>query len=54
MKSITGPLFQQTLYYNDSRSNGTNLSCHNCIVMMEMEIWWKIWIRELVELNIIS
>lgn len=29
MKSITGPLFNESLYYNDSRANGTNVSCYN-------------------------
>lgn len=29
VKSIVGPLFNESLYYNDSRSNGTNVSCYN-------------------------
>lgn len=28
-KEISGPLFNQTLYYNDSRSEGTNIPCYN-------------------------
>lgn len=28
-KSISGPLFSQTLYYNDERENGTNTTCYN-------------------------
>ena len=28
-KGITGPLFNESLYYNDSRANGTNVSCYN-------------------------
>lgn len=29
MKEISGPLFNQRLYYNDSRSEGTNIPCYN-------------------------
>ena len=29
IKSITGALFNESLYYNDSRANGTNVSCYN-------------------------
>ena len=29
VKSIACPLFNESLYYNDRRSNGTNVSCYN-------------------------
>ena len=29
IKSITGPLFYESLYYNDHRSNEANVSCYN-------------------------
>lgn len=29
VKSIAGPLFNEILYYNDRRPNGTNISCYN-------------------------
>jgi len=29
VKSIVGPLFNESLYYNERRPNGTNVSCYN-------------------------